>query len=84
MFSDSTNSAREGSQLAASRLFKKIQMRGARRPICRGRSQPFLPLYVDAKSAERNEAGGLFQQSALFASVHVNHRAANKAGCVGG
>src|ERR687896_565446 len=37
------------------RLFKKVQMRGARRPMSGG-----VLLYVDAKSDERNEAGEPF------------------------
>jgi hypothetical protein len=37
------------------RLVKKVQMRGVRRSMSGG-----VPLYVDAKSVDRNEADGLF------------------------
>jgi hypothetical protein len=41
------------------RLLKNGQMRGARRPMSEG----VLWSYVEAKSAERNEAGGRFFSS---------------------
>ena len=43
------------------RLFKKVQMRGARRSMSGG-----VLLYVDAKSIERNEPRWAFFNSLLF------------------
>src|SRR5262245_32528477 len=50
------------------RLFKKVQMRGARRSIlrlCSGQARGVL-LYVDAKSIERNEADEPFSTACYF------------------